>query len=250
IDSVAEPSLQLAVRGFEPLAVTDCLNYGNPENKRIMGEFVASLKGMNEMCRELSAPIISGNVSFYNETEGRNITSTPATGLVGLSTRETVPEETFTTAGEKVFLVTLDGCATGGILQERANGQTQAKGQLDPKKIAQFARELMGVKNAKSAKLVGRAGLGQTLARMCLTGVGASLNVQASWLGGERLYEVVFAGGSELENELKKLSSVRVTELGLTGGDTLKLNDSLQVKLEELKTAYFNGWRRHFENLA
>ena len=83
IDSVAYPSLELAAKGFMPLAVTDCLNFGNPENPEIMSEFVASVEGMSAQCQELETPIISGNVSFYNETLNTNITSTPSTGIRG-----------------------------------------------------------------------------------------------------------------------------------------------------------------------
>ncbi|HAG92460.1 MAG TPA: hypothetical protein DCL41_11335, partial [Bdellovibrionales bacterium] len=70
-----------------------CLNFGNPEKSEIMSEFVASLKGMSQACESLVSPIISGNVSFYNETEGKNITSTPSTGLVGLKENLDLPKD-------------------------------------------------------------------------------------------------------------------------------------------------------------
>src|SRR5690606_15924407 len=104
-DSVFYPALQLSGLGFEPLAVTDCLNFGNPENPAIMGQFVQSLEGMNLACKTLSAPIISGNVSFYNETTGENVLPTPATGVVGLQPELKWPEESFTEAGQKVYLI-------------------------------------------------------------------------------------------------------------------------------------------------
>src|SRR5690606_13729317 len=63
-DSVLHPSLKLAVKGFKPLAVTDCLNFGNPENSEIMSQFVTSVETISEACRTLDTPVISGNVSF------------------------------------------------------------------------------------------------------------------------------------------------------------------------------------------
>jgi phosphoribosylformylglycinamidine synthase len=78
LDAVAYPAFELALKGFETLAVTDCLNFGNPERENVMSEFVAALDGMNGICAALQAPIISGNVSFYNETMGKGITPTPA----------------------------------------------------------------------------------------------------------------------------------------------------------------------------
>ncbi|MGE3760499.1 MAG: phosphoribosylformylglycinamidine synthase subunit PurL, partial [Pseudobdellovibrionaceae bacterium] len=80
-DAILYPSLQMAAKGCEAVGVTDCLNFGNPEKPEIMSEFVASIEGLSEMARVLEAPIVSGNVSFYNETLGQNITSTPATGV-------------------------------------------------------------------------------------------------------------------------------------------------------------------------
>ncbi|MEQ1879045.1 MAG: AIR synthase-related protein, partial [Bdellovibrionia bacterium] len=250
IDAIAEPALQLAIRGFETVAVTDCLNYGNPENRRIMGEFVASLKGMNDTCREIQAPIISGNVSFYNETEGRNITSTPATGLVGLSERRTLPKDEFSRASQRVLLATFDLCATGGIKGESQDQPTPAKGRLDPLKVAYLVRSLLEVRTAESVRMVGRAGLAQTLARMTLGGFGARLNVSADLLGGQRLYEFVFCGGEGLERELQNIRGLVVTEIGSTGGDRLALGGSLDFSVSEIGNAYRNGWGENFENLA
>ena len=70
--------------GAEPLGITNCLNFGNPENEYVMYEFVETIIGMKEMCGELEFPVVSGNVSFYNETSGKGIMPTPVIGAVGL----------------------------------------------------------------------------------------------------------------------------------------------------------------------
>jgi phosphoribosylformylglycinamidine synthase subunit PurL len=248
IDSIAEPALQLAVRGFETVAVTDCLNYGNPENRRIMGEFVASLKGMNDMCREIAAPIISGNVSFYNETEGRNITSTPATGLVGLSTRKTLPTDAFCKEGLRVFLVTSEGLTTAGIASETST-PVAAKGRLETARIAALVHGLLSLEHVQSARMAGKSGLAHTLSRMCFEGIGATLQVDKKRLGGERLYEFVLCGGEELAKELKNLRDVTIVEIGTTGGERLSLS-GMDFSISELKKNYEQGWRENFENLA
>lgn len=82
--AVAESALNLAVCGAKPLAITDCLNFGNPEKKDVMWEFVESIEGMKEACLKLETPVVSGNVSFYNETEGTGIYPTPSIAMVGL----------------------------------------------------------------------------------------------------------------------------------------------------------------------
>ncbi len=82
--AVAEAWRNLTATGANPLAITDCLNFGNPERPEIMGQFVGAVKGMSEACETLAFPVVSGNVSFYNETNGQGILPTPAVGGVGL----------------------------------------------------------------------------------------------------------------------------------------------------------------------
>ncbi|PHR91000.1 MAG: phosphoribosylformylglycinamidine synthase II [Robiginitomaculum sp.] len=82
--AVAETWRNLTCTGAQPIAITDCLNFGNPERPEIMGQFVYALKGMDEACRALEYPIVSGNVSLYNETNGQAIPPTPAIGGIGL----------------------------------------------------------------------------------------------------------------------------------------------------------------------
>jgi phosphoribosylformylglycinamidine synthase subunit PurL len=106
LDAVYYPALQMALQGSKVLAVTDCLNFGNPQKKEIMSEFVASVDGISEASKKLNAPVISGNVSFYNETEQQNIISTPATGLVGIrSDVEDLWSNQFTTANDCIVQV-------------------------------------------------------------------------------------------------------------------------------------------------
>ena len=82
--AVAESALNVACAGARPLAVTDCLNYGNPERPEILGQFAAGIRGIAEACRAMETPVVSGNVSLYNETDGRSILPTPTVGMVGL----------------------------------------------------------------------------------------------------------------------------------------------------------------------
>jgi phosphoribosylformylglycinamidine synthase len=82
--AVAEAARSIAATGARPLAVTDCLNFGSPERPEIMGQFEAAVRGLSDACRTLSTPVVSGNVSFYNETDGRPIPPTPTVGMVGL----------------------------------------------------------------------------------------------------------------------------------------------------------------------
>jgi phosphoribosylformylglycinamidine synthase len=82
--AVAEAALNLACVGAKPLAVTDCLNFGNPERPEILGQLAAAIRGLSEACRVFETPVVSGNVSLYNETDGVSILPTPTVGMVGL----------------------------------------------------------------------------------------------------------------------------------------------------------------------
>ena len=82
--AVAEAARSIACVGARPLAITDCLNFGNPEKPEVMGQFEAAVRGIADACRALDIPVVSGNVSFYNETDGRAIPPTPTVGMVGL----------------------------------------------------------------------------------------------------------------------------------------------------------------------
>ena len=84
MQAVAEAWRNLCAVGARPLAITDCLNFGSPENPRVMGDFVGCIEGMAQACRALDFPVVSGNVSFYNETDGQAIWPTPTIGGLGL----------------------------------------------------------------------------------------------------------------------------------------------------------------------
>ena len=104
--AVAEAARNVAATGARPLAITDCLNFGNPEKPETMWQFIGAIDGMSEGCRKLNAPVVSGNVSFYNETKGEGVFPTPTVGMVGLldNIEHRVPSH-FQREGDSVLLV-------------------------------------------------------------------------------------------------------------------------------------------------
>ena len=117
--AVAEAALNVACTGARPLAVTDCLNFGNPERPEVLGQLAAAVKGISLACRALETPVVSGNVSLYNETDGRSILPTPTIGMVGLleDVSRAVPHA-FRRAGDLVALFgeTRDELGTSAFL--------------------------------------------------------------------------------------------------------------------------------------
>lgn len=225
LDAVAFPALELAAKGFEPLAVTDCLNFGNPERVPVMSSFVAALSGLNEICESLVAPIISGNVSFYNETEGRGITPTPSTGVVGLRpTVTSLPKSDFVRDGENIFLLRCPMLWTSGVIGDVLNADSseprpKAFGTLEGKALARFLKPLTklteGFSGANGSpisatRVVGKFGLGYALARMAMSrNIGVRLDQSAMSLARPELAALSLAEALTCEVSYEVLISSR-----------------------------------------
>ncbi len=267
IDAVAYPALELAAKGFEPLAVTDCLNFGNPERENIMSEFVASLEGMSATCENLDAPIISGNVSFYNETMGQNITSTPSTGLIGLrDTVSEIPVSEFSSDGEAIYLLRLPMVATGGATQELNKLPVTGFGQLEPSLIGAFTRLVRVLADYReggtllsSTRIVGKFGLAYALARMSMRGTGCRIDVDklkaargevsTDDLFREHMYEIVVTAKKGREQDLEAefrqirgaLASADLLPIGRTGGQKVEIAGVLDYALTDIQNSYKTG---------
>lgn len=208
-DSIFEPALKMMIQGAWPVAITDCLNFGNPEKPQIMSEFVASVEAIAHSAKLWDAPVISGNVSFYNETEEKNIPSTPATGVVGLKGKASpVVYDEFKTEGLDVVLITLDEA-----------------GKFDPEKIIHDAKKLFSLVekgSLQSARLVTEKGLNHCLevmvgqagieAEMTKPEVLKTLSASDLHLSGTKsLYRIVAAvEKSEVPNLQKELSNLQM----------------------------------------
>ncbi len=266
MDAVAYPALELAAKGFEPLAVTDCLNFGNPEKEDIMSEFVASLDGMNRVCEKLETPIISGNVSFYNETMGQNITSTPATGLIGLrDSVENIPLSHFNSENEIIYLLRLPMAVFGGLSAEVNAEKPAGYGQIAPSQVAAFARILRSLAlqpMVTSSRVVGKFGLAYALARMTQTNLGCRIlgsqlklarpKLSVDDLFREYFYEVILTVRPDQAVTLEAvfrglrgaLTSVELFAIGSTGGTQLNIEGLLQAECAQLEKSYSTGvWR-------
>lgn len=217
LDAVFYPALQMASKGARALAVTDCLNFGNPEKVEIMSEFVESVEAIAEAAQVLDAPVVSGNVSLYNETLGRNIISTPATGLIGLRGElENSPQDRFIEEGHKVYLVS--------DLRARVWSRHGTwDGKLD---LVGFKAFIDRVREssvlAQSSKCVGELGLLGTLAQMTRGGVGllgpasGIEGLGPEWSEICPLYAVIFAVKEEDEDKFRSFWQSSAIELGKT----------------------------------
>lgn len=257
-DAALYPALELSAKGFQPLAMTDCLNFGNPEKTEVMSEFVASVEALAHSAKVLDAPVISGNVSFYNETLNRNITSTPATGLVGLRDHvNNIPRSCFVNEGDCIWLLRLNGVSLVG---DQMGRQTSYVGDLDVDAVARWMNELrtLGMNpDVKSNRVVGKFGLGYTLFRMCTSELGASVS-RGEWAmspspwSDEHMYELVISGPAKIEQTLQEVAertSSQLWKLGSVQKSALTI-DGEKKDLSDLQKKYSEGWRQHFGKLA
>lgn len=174
--AVAENVRNLACCGAEALAITDCLNFGNPENPEIMWQFAQSVEGLSEAARAFDTPVVSGNVSLYNETEGQAIYPTPTVAMVGLvKDTEKIVGSWFRDPGDIVVLF-------GGPIEEEMGGSEYLKtvcGTVDgqppsvdlekEKKLADMLIECADRSIIKSAHDISEGGFAVTLAECCFS---------------------------------------------------------------------------------
>ncbi len=253
-DSVLHPSLKLAVKGFKPLAVTDCLNFGNPENPEIMGQFVTSVETISEVCRSLDTPVISGNVSFYNETLGKGITPTPATGVVGLrASVYKIPKDVFS-ENQQIYLVYNHHLETGGRLEELYKKTIHAsEGSLNISDLAQWIEKIREVcldENVQMTRVV--SGLAIDLLKSSQD-VGCVIDHLPEFLQTkeslftERLYETLFAvqNGQTFESKLRE-TGLSFEKIGYTSKNAFVIGQFINTKSQTLLETYSNSWENCF----
>jgi phosphoribosylformylglycinamidine synthase len=184
MQAVAEAVRNLACVGAEPVGLTDCLNFGNPENPEVSWQFREAVRGMSEACLALSVPVISGNVSFYNETEGQSIYPTPTVGMVGVVPAvANLPTANFVERGDRIVLLGRDRSEFGGAAYLRLlYGIEQGRPpevDLDAElRLARLLRTLIAKNLVRTAHDLSEGGFLIALAESCLgRGLGAVVSV-------------------------------------------------------------------------
>ncbi|MEK6774138.1 MAG: phosphoribosylformylglycinamidine synthase subunit PurL [Bdellovibrionota bacterium] len=264
LDAVFFPALQMAVKGATALAVTDCLNFGNPEKIEIMSEFVAAVEGIAEASKALDAPVVSGNVSFYNETQGQNITSTPSTGLIGIRHEvDNIPDDFFTQLGCAVYWVRCPFVTGFHSLKGNEKKDNYFTGAIDSGRCAEWIKSLahlVSQSNIISSRAVGQGGLLETLRRMTLGGIGFEvqssdlLNMDLTKATQECFYESIFAIEpslkSKFEKKLQQLqpqSEVEFSLIGWTVPERFKWGTEVDISIDEIKMFHNNSWSQNLE---
>lgn len=252
--AVAESWRNLTAVGATPIAITDNMNFGNPQRPDIMGQFVGCVEGMREACLALDYPVVSGNVSLYNETNGRGILPTPVIGGVGLVADVSAACSIgFKAAGEALLLI---GATEGHLgasifLREIAGREDGPPPKVDlavERRNGDFVRSLIEAGRVTACHDLSDGGLLVAVAEMAMSGgIGARLNapegkgLDYGWLFGEDQGRYLVTCPAETAKGLiaeAATAEVPILQLGETGGTRLILPSGHTISVDELSAAH------------
>jgi phosphoribosylformylglycinamidine synthase len=263
--AVAECARNIACVGGEPIAITDCLNFGNPEKPEIMWQFAECVRGIGDACRALGTPVVSGNVSLYNETEGQGILPTPTVGMVGLvEPIEKTCQSAFLHAGDIIALVGSIQGEVGGSEYLAAEfgkeaGRPPALDLAREKAVQETVRRAIREGLLTSAHDCSDGGLAVALAESCMMHdapagaaaphIGAAVRVPFPTrkdfvLFGEDASRIVVSLPNANAQRLLAIAQecgAPVVRLGVVGGDRLVIEGALDVPVAELAHAWRDG---------
>jgi phosphoribosylformylglycinamidine synthase subunit PurL len=245
--NLAEAYRNVAVSGAKPLAVTNCLNFGSPEEPEVMWQFAEAVRGLADGCRELGLPVTGGNVSLYNQTGDVAINPTPVIGVLGVhdDVRTRVPGG-WRADGETVLLLgetrpEFGGSAWASVVHGHLGGQPPAVDLPAERRLGELLANLTGL--VTSAHDLADGGLAQALAESALRyDVGARLRLDGdaftALFSESAARAVVTTTDPAAVRAAAERAGVTVTELGTTGGDALRVEGLLDLAIAELRAAW------------
>jgi phosphoribosylformylglycinamidine synthase len=263
VSAVAEAARNLAASGAEPIGVTNCLNFGSPEKPEVMWQFQQAVAGLRDACLAFGTPVISGNVSFYNETEGRSIPPTPVIGMVGLlEDASQHVTQWFKSEGDAVVLLGRNREELGSS-EYLAAIHHQVRGGVPwidleierrlVRAVVEAAREGL----LRSAHDVAEGGLAVALAECCITNdAGPLLGARIELEGGFRPDALLF-GESQARmivsvrrrhltrlREIARREDVPIGVIGEVRGQRLEIGDLVGIDVATLRECWRSGLPR------
>jgi len=251
--SVAQVARNLICCGAEPLGVTDGLNFGSPYNPEVYWQFEKVISGITEACKALDVPVVSGNVSFNNESPKGAIYPTPVIGMVGsIGDAKQVTTQDFKDENDLIFLLGENKEELGGsqylrVVHNLAKGLPPELDLENEKNLQAVTLEMIKSGIVKSAKGCSEGGLAVALAESCIAGQkGISVNLDANirkdaLLFGETQSRIIISASLDNKDkiiEIAKKSKLNCDLIGEVKGDSLKINDLTNISVSDLEKAY------------
>jgi len=256
--AVAEAARNIVCSGGTPLAITNCLNFGNPYKPEMYWTFKKAIEGMGDGCRFFNTPVTGGNVSFYNESPETAVYPTPVIGMVGLiENLENVTTSYFKDTGDLIYLLGEDFEEIGGseylkIIHDLVAGDSPKLDLQTEKDLHSIILELINNNMIKSCHDISEGGIITAIAESCIINpekcIGAKVEIQIKTredlsLFSETQSRVVISCDPSVEKELEiKLSEsfIPFYKLGIVGGNSFEVNEKYTFPIEHLKDIYFN----------
>ncbi len=264
--AVAEAARNVVCAGAVPLGVTDCLNFGNPEKPEVMWQFAESIRGIRDACLALGTPVVSGNVSFYNETNGRAIPPTPTIAMVGLLEKsEQHTTQWFKAEGDMIALLgrTREELGASEYLALTQRLVCGAPPWIDlrvEKQVEHVCLTAIGEGLVRSAHDVSEGGLAVALAECCISGpephLGAVIELEGAirpdaLLFGESQSRIILTLRRRHVSRLREIANaadIPLTVLGEVRGRRLVISPLIDVEVEALRRIWSAALPRRMES--
>lgn len=263
--AVAESARNIVCSGGIPLAITNCLNFGNPYKPEIYWQFAEAIAGMGEACRFFETPVTGGNVSFYNESPdpdkvgtGRAVYPTPTIGMLGLvEDLSHITTSYFKNEGDLIYILgedkeELGGCEYLKVIHKKVEGDCPQINLKTEKKLQETVLELIRRKLINSAHDISEGGIVCALAECCIINeekmLGAEVTIPIksridfSYFS-ETQSRIIVSVSKNKKDEFEKLllvSGQPFIKIGKVGGSSLIVNDDINVTLDEIADLYYN----------
>ena len=250
--AVVETWRNIIASGALPIAITDCMNFGNPEKPEIMGQFVECIRGMGDACSKLNYPVVSGNVSLYNETNGEGIYPTPAIGGVGLI-KDLSNVKTLSLKEDGNFLCVVGKTANHlgnskyiSIIQSKEEGGTPEINLDTELRNGNFVMDAINQKLIASAHDVGEGGILVAISEMCMSGnLGILIENESDFPHGyffaEDQSRYLLEVSPNNYDECQKLANnndVHFEKIGIVGGDKISIKNIGDQQVSVLKSSF------------
>jgi len=249
--------------GATPVAITNCLNFGNPEKEKVMGQFIETIDGISQACSYLDFPVVSGNVSFYNETNDQSINPTPTIGGVGLiKNLKNMINKNFKEIGSSILVV---GKTLGHLYQSEFFIEVLNFTEGPPPSINLFNEKNNGLsildiasKNlANSIHDISAGGMLVCLSEMCMSGkIGAKIKMQGNnlnkynYLFGEDQSRYIIEVSNKNLNEVKNIlnkNNIFYENIGITQVENLEIENEFKININELNRSNTTWFENYFK---
>ncbi len=263
--AVCESARNVVCTGAVPLAITNCLNFGDPYNPEMYYQFVECVRGMGDACRFLGTPVTGGNVSFYNLSKDYAVFPTPTIGMVGLiEDISKMMTSYFKNENDDIYVIGKDLHEIGGSeylsrIHKTVKGDAPQLSLSNEKNLHEFVLKAVNNGLIKSAHDISDGGLAVALAECCIMGNRKSLGCEIVIstvarkdfvLFSESQSRIIISAGIENKHKILDLAEkndLYIESIGKTGGSMLRINNFIELEIDNIKDSYYNSIHKLME---